>query len=30
MQEENSKGEFAKNLVQEMLDRGDLQETNEG
>ena len=30
MQQENSKGEYAKNLVQEMLDRGDLQETNEG
>ena len=30
LQEENSKGEYAKNLVQEMLDRGDLQETNEG
>ena len=30
MQQENSKGEYAKNLVQEMLDRGDLQETNDG
>ena len=30
MEDENSKGEYAKNLVQELLDRGDLQETNEG
>ena len=30
MQQENSKGEYAKNLVQEMLDKGELHETNEG
>ena len=30
LQAENSKGEYAKNLVQEMLDKGELHETNEG